>query len=143
MTKPTITECIQAVAVASRYSVDELTGHTRAGGVVPIRHLAMKLAREQTERSFPVLARAFKKRAHDSVLRGVRKANDLLEDPFYAEIYRRAKEAVCTVPVDFAPVTDARKSRIRRDYLDGKHVGAIMAAHGVSQAEVFAAAAKQ
>lgn len=142
MTKPKITECIQAVAIASRYSVDELTGHTRAGGVVPIRHLAMKLAREQTERSFPVLAKAFGKRAHDSVLRGVRRADELVKDPFYAEIYRRAEEAVCT-PSESAPITEVRKSKIRRDYLDGKHVGAIMAAHGVSQAEVFAAAVKQ
>jgi chromosomal replication initiator protein len=68
---PTISMIQERVAVLFGVRRADLLGKTRVHTVTRPRHVAMHLARELTERSFPEIGRAFR-RDHTSVMYAVR-----------------------------------------------------------------------
>lgn len=86
--------------VARRYdvTVEQLEGDRREKRISQARHIAIYLARELTNSSFPAIGRAFGHRDHTTVMHAVRKVNEMLKTPlFYSEI-EGLKESLSTCP---------------------------------------------
>lgn len=63
-------------------SMDSLVGHSRKARIATIRHIAMHLCYEHSEASMPMIATAFRRRDHTSVMYARRKVQRrLLADP--------------------------------------------------------------
>ena len=78
------TECTQEAvieAVADFYSLtpEDLKGPNRSRKVVKPRHIAMYLARQETEASLPQIGKALGDRDHTTVLHGANKISDQIE----------------------------------------------------------------
>ena len=72
-------EILQAVADCYSVGTDELLGKRRIKQLVRPRHVAMYLAREHTDLSFPDLGRAFQ-RDHATIQHAVKKIRGMLDD---------------------------------------------------------------
>ncbi len=84
--------------VARRYetTVQELEGNSRARRVAQARHIAIYLARELTNSSFPTIGRAFGHRDHTTVMHAYRKVCDLLKVPLFRSEIEDLMEALRT-----------------------------------------------
>ena len=71
--------------VAERYgvTVDEIEGTKRAKRISQARHIAIYLARELTDSSFPTIGRAFGRRDHTTVMHAHRKVTDMMKAPLF------------------------------------------------------------
>lgn len=71
--------------VASRYgiTVEQLVGQNREKRIVQVRHIAMYLARELTNNSFPAIGEAFGKRDHTTVMHAHGKVCELIQAPLF------------------------------------------------------------
>lgn len=72
------------VAQYYQISVEELEGTSRERRVVCARQIAIYLARELTEHSFPALGVIFGGRDHSTIMHAYRKAKALAESPLFA-----------------------------------------------------------
>ncbi len=76
--------------VASRYRVkrSEIEGASRKKEITQARHIAIYLAREMTDHSFPAIGRAFGDRDHSTIMHSYVKVKSLLEETplLHAEI---------------------------------------------------------
>ncbi len=72
------------VAQYYQISVEELEGNSRERRVVCARQIAIYLARELTEHSFPALGVIFGGRDHSTIMHAYRKAKALAESPLFA-----------------------------------------------------------
>jgi chromosomal replication initiator protein len=70
---------IEAVADFYSLTTEDLKGPSRNRKVVRPRHIAMYLARQETEASLPQIGRALGDRDHTTVLHGANKINDQVE----------------------------------------------------------------
>lgn len=78
----TIDDIMQVTAQRFELSVKDLKSECRAQAVVRARHIAMWLARELTQRSYPQIGQRFGDRDHTSVIHGVKKITGLRQrDP--------------------------------------------------------------
>ncbi|MDE0609082.1 MAG: chromosomal replication initiator protein DnaA [Anaerolineaceae bacterium] len=68
--KITIDQVLSATAAAHNLTVMDLTGKNRSGHISRARHVAMYLARDLTEASFPQIGRAFGMRSHSTAMHG-------------------------------------------------------------------------
>jgi chromosomal replication initiator protein len=75
----TVEQVIQAVAVFYQVSPKEITGRSRRKEIVRPRHVAMYLARQETEASLPEIGAALGGRDHTTVLYGTQKIEGLIE----------------------------------------------------------------
>ena len=88
---PNIADLLEATASYHQLSLDDLLGKSRARQVVRARHVAMYLARAETDASFPQIGEAFGGRAHSTALYGYNKiAKELASD----EALRREVSAI-------------------------------------------------
>jgi len=72
---------MSATAAAHNLTVMDLTGKNRSGHISRARHVAMYLARDLTEASFPQIGRAFGMRSHSTAMHGhERVAGQMQED---------------------------------------------------------------
>ncbi len=79
--KITIDQVLTATAAAHNLTVMDLTGKNRSGHISRARHVAMYLARDLTEASFPQIGRAFGMRSHSTAMHGHEKvATQMQED---------------------------------------------------------------
>ncbi len=79
--KITIDQVLSATAAAHNLTVMDLTGKNRSGHISRARHVAMYLARDLTEASFPQIGRAFGMRSHSTAMHGhERVAGQMQED---------------------------------------------------------------
>ncbi len=74
----TVEAIIQEVANAYKVSVEEMVGPSRKQEIVYARQIAIYLARELTDHSFPALGRAFGNRDHTTIMHAYRKVQELL-----------------------------------------------------------------
>jgi chromosomal replication initiator protein len=72
------------VARYYQISVEDLEGDSRERRVVCARQIAIYLARELTERSFPALGAIFGGRDHSTIMHAYRKAKALAESPLFS-----------------------------------------------------------
>ena len=75
----TIEQVIQAAATFYHVSSKEITGRSRRKEIVRPRHVAMYLARQETEASLPEIGEALGGRDHTTVLYGIQKIEGLSE----------------------------------------------------------------
>ena len=68
--KITIEQVLEATAAAHELKVADLTGKNRSGQISRARHVAMYLARDLTEASYPQIGRAFGMRSHTTAMHG-------------------------------------------------------------------------
>lgn len=82
--------------VARRYevTVEELEGSRRDRRISQARHIAIYLARELTNSSFPTIGRAFGHRDHTTVMHAYRKVNELLRIPLFRSEIEELKESL-------------------------------------------------
>ncbi len=82
--------------VARRYDVpvEALEGNSRARRVAQARHVAIYLARELTNSSFPAIGRAFGRRDHTTVMHAYKKVCDLLKVPLFRSEIEDLMEAL-------------------------------------------------
>ena len=82
--------------VARRYeiSVGDLEGSSRERRVAQARHIAIYLARELTNSSFPAIGQAFGRRDHSTVMHAYRKVKELLKAPLFCSEIEELKEAL-------------------------------------------------
>jgi len=78
-------DILQAVAIVSPYSNDEIIGPSRALDLAHWRACAMWIARQYTGQSYPQIGRAFN-RDHTTVLYAVRRGSALDQDRIAAII---------------------------------------------------------
>ncbi|MDD9957118.1 MAG: chromosomal replication initiator protein DnaA [Anaerolineaceae bacterium] len=79
--KITIDQVLSATAATHNLTVMDLTGKNRSGHISRARHVAMYLARDLTEASFPQIGRAFGMRSHSTAMHGhERVAGQMQED---------------------------------------------------------------
>ena len=80
--------------VAERYGVTvaEIDGTTRAKRISQARHIAIYLARELTDSSFPTIGRAFGRRDHTTVMHACRKVNEMMNTPLFTSEIESLKE---------------------------------------------------
>lgn len=90
-----ISDIIQAAAIASPYSADEIIGPRRTPDLAHWRACAMCVARQHTGQSLPQIGRAFQ-RDHTTVLYAVRRADAL------------DQERIATIESIAAKIKDAR-----------------------------------
>jgi len=74
----TVEAIIDEVAAAYKVSAQELAGPSRKKEIVYPRQVAIFLARELTEHSFPALGRAFGGRDHTTIMHAYRKVQELM-----------------------------------------------------------------
>ncbi|MCS7197959.1 MAG: chromosomal replication initiator protein DnaA [Candidatus Bipolaricaulota bacterium] len=72
------------VARYYQISVEDLEGESRERRIACARQIAIYLARELTERSFPALGMSFGGRDHTTIMHAYRKAKALAESPLFA-----------------------------------------------------------
>ena len=70
---------VQAVADFYSLAIEDLKGPNRSQKVVRPRHIAMYLARQETEASLPQIGKALGDRDHTTVLHGANKISDEIE----------------------------------------------------------------
>jgi chromosomal replication initiator protein len=75
----TVEQVIQAVSTFYHVQAKELTGRGRRKEIVRPRHVAMYLARHETEASLPEIGTALGGRDHTTVMYGVQKIEGLIE----------------------------------------------------------------
>jgi chromosomal replication initiator protein len=75
----TVDQVIQAAATFYHVAAKELTGRGRRKEIVRPRHVAMFLARQETEASLPEIGAALGGRDHTTVLYGIQKIAGLIE----------------------------------------------------------------
>ena len=82
--------------VAERYgvTVDEIEGTKRAKRISQARHIAIYLARELTDSSFPAIGRAFGRRDHTTVMHAYRKVTDMLNTPLFTNEIESLKKTL-------------------------------------------------
>jgi chromosomal replication initiator protein len=73
-------QVIQAVAEFYQVSVDDLTGRKRSHDIARPRQIAMYLAREETQASFPEIGQALGGRDHTTVIYGVEKIKGQIQE---------------------------------------------------------------
>ncbi len=79
--KITIDQVLTATAAAHSLNVSDLTGKNRSGQISRARHIAMYLARDLTEASYPQIGRAFGMRSHTTAMHGHEKVSQqMLQD---------------------------------------------------------------
>ncbi len=78
--KITIDEIQRKVAEHFSIKVTEMSSSRRARAVARPRQIAMYLAKKLTTRSFPEIGRKFGNRDHTTVLHGVRRIEELIQD---------------------------------------------------------------
>jgi chromosomal replication initiator protein len=83
--KPSVDIAAIKAEVARRYevTVEQLEGERREKRISQARHIAIYLARELTNGSFPTIGRAFGARDHTTVMHAYRKVSDLLKTPLF------------------------------------------------------------
>ncbi len=72
-----------AVARYYRVSVADIEGESRVKGVSQARQMAIFLAREHTNSSFPALGQQFGDRNHSTIMHAYKKAKALLQTPLF------------------------------------------------------------
>ncbi|OGF57354.1 MAG: hypothetical protein A2Z21_02420 [Candidatus Fraserbacteria bacterium RBG_16_55_9] len=84
--------------VARRYevSVEQLEGERREKHISQARHIAIYLARELTNGSFPAIGKAFGARDHTTVMHACRKVSELLKTPLFRSEIEELKECLRT-----------------------------------------------
>ena len=90
-------EFLTDIAAYLGYSVEALRGKSRQRPLVMARQIAMYVMREQTELSYPSLARLFGGRDHTTVIHAVEKVQRLMAErkqvyDQVTELFRRAKK---------------------------------------------------
>jgi chromosomal replication initiator protein len=90
-------ELLTDIAAYLGYSVEALRGKSRQRPLVMARQIAMYVMREQTELSYPSLARLFGGRDHTTVIHAVEKVQRLMAErkqvyDQVTELFRRAKK---------------------------------------------------
>jgi chromosomal replication initiator protein len=90
-------ELLQDIASYLGYSVDALRGKSRQRPLVMARQIAMYVMREQTELSYPSLARLFGGRDHTTVIHAVEKVQRMMAErkqvyDQVTELIRRSKK---------------------------------------------------
>ncbi len=82
--------------VADRYgvSVEEIEGSKRAKRISQARHIAIFLARELTDSSFPTIGRAFGRRDHTTVMHACRKVTDMMNTPLFRSEIESLKQSL-------------------------------------------------
>ncbi|WP_416899797.1 MAG: chromosomal replication initiator protein DnaA [Minwuia sp.] len=91
----TIDEIQKKVAEHFSIKVTEMSSSRRARAVARPRQVAMYLAKKLTTRSFPEIGRKFGNRDHTTVLHGVRRIEELIQDdPSLAEDVRLLEAAL-------------------------------------------------
>ena len=90
-------EFLADIAAYLGYSVEALRGKSRQRPLVMARQIAMYVMREQTELSYPSLARLFGGRDHTTVIHAVEKVQRLMAErkqvyDQVTELFRRAKK---------------------------------------------------
>ena len=78
-TKITIDQVLTATATAHSLNVSDLTGKNRSGHISRARHIAMYLARDLTEASYPQIGRAFGMRSHTTAMHGHEKVSQQMQ----------------------------------------------------------------
>lgn len=93
--RPLDIETIKA-EVAHRYevTVEQLEGERREKRISQARHIAIYLARELTNSSFPTIGRAFGDRDHTTVMHSYRKVKELMKTPLFRSEIEELKEAL-------------------------------------------------
>lgn len=86
--------------VARRYevSVEQLEGEKREKRISQARHIAIYLARELTNGSFPAIGKAFGARDHTTVMHAHRKVTELLKTPLFRSEIEELTECLRTHP---------------------------------------------
>jgi len=92
-------ELLADIAAYLGYSVEAIRGKSRQRPLVMARQIAMYVMREQTELSYPALARLFGGRDHTTVIHAVEKVQRLMAErkqvyDQVTELFRRAKKAM-------------------------------------------------
>lgn len=64
---------LAAASEVSRFSVEQITGHSRRREIVAVRQIAMYVTRITTDMSYPEIGRAFGGRDHTTILHAVKK----------------------------------------------------------------------
>ena len=77
--KVTIDQVQAATAGAHNLNVADLTGKNRSGHISRARHIAMYLARDLTEASYPQIGRAFGMRSHSTAMHGYEKVAEQMQ----------------------------------------------------------------
>lgn len=91
----TIRDIKRIVSDVTLIPVEWLEAHTKRRNIARPRMIAMKLARDNTSNSFPVIGEAFGGRDHTTVINACRRVNELsASDPDFDEIYRECVEGV-------------------------------------------------
>lgn len=82
--------------VAERYgvTVDEIESTKRAKRISQARHIAIYLARELTDSSFPTIGRAFGRRDHTTVMHAYRKVTDMMNTPLFTNEIESLKKTL-------------------------------------------------
>jgi len=82
--------------VARRYevTVEQLEGERREKRISQARHIAIYLARELTNGSFPAIGKAFGARDHTTVMHAYRKVTELLKTPLFRSEIDELKECL-------------------------------------------------
>jgi len=79
----TIEQIKSEVARHYQVSVSDLEGESRVKGVAQARQMAIFLAREHTNSSFPALGQQFGDRNHSTIMHAYKKAKALLQTPLF------------------------------------------------------------
>lgn len=94
-----VRDILQATASFHQLSLDDLLGKRRTKDVVRARHIAMYLAREETEASLPQIGEALGGRNHSTVLHGYQKiAGELGADETLRQELTRIREQLYQLP---------------------------------------------
>ncbi len=81
-----LTDVFEATATYHQLSLDDLLGKSRAKKVVRARHIAMYLAREETDATLPQIGDALGGRDHSTILHGCQKIADEMNDSLRREL---------------------------------------------------------
>jgi chromosomal replication initiator protein len=81
---------LEATAVMFGFEVDELLSRSRSRPLVTARQIAMYVCREQTDLSFPQIAKAFNKGDHTTVMHAVQKIENQMKER--RQIYDQVQE---------------------------------------------------
>ena len=97
--KANVRDILEATATFHQLSLDDLLSKRRTKEVVRARHIAMYLAREETEASLPQIGEALGGRNHSTVLHGYQKiAGELGADEALRQELNRIREQLYQLP---------------------------------------------
>lgn len=77
---PSIHEIVSAVSEVSGVEADRIEGNTRTPDVVQPRFAVCFLARDLTSHSFPSIGTKFGYRDHTTIIHGVKRAKEMIEN---------------------------------------------------------------